>query len=637
MRLEQWTKAREAAFKGMELDPLNSANVLKLAVCYENEKQFIKAHDWYARGICFVPAMDRTPDQLAKLERLAELAKDQEENVVRKDPFDILPLELLIKIMQYHSAEQPYWSPPVILRCTWVSQRWRNTMIGCSDFWNTLMIPGRELKDTTKAYHEKREAWIKRSGGKFHTMDIGEWGSLSVTLAGKIPKTYNTYFAKVKDLRLGFADNRALFRFAKRFPRKCGALQHLTIEGGDMLTAKYRDDYRENELHCGFLNLTSYSTLKSLNIKSIDLSERDIPDAELDDHYFGRLRTAKQHHDVYPDLTRLTVTGSIFNVFAEDLDPDAHPDTKVDRWMACPLHRTLLGADRLQYLKVICDDAELFEYEAGRTRRQTVSRKKITRTDLHAITLPPPVIFAVDISAPNVKSLDYAFPLMGHERSAYERTSRPVSERLPLIPAILDSPVVIDNMAQLIHLGFECCSRDTLPRFEEWLSRVPNLVSLSLHGVVETSPMVPIYSYQVQPDPPYPDNRVDVCVLDSLIKFSEQLPKLTDVQLIDCETPDDRLLEFVKMRQDSPTVTPLTRLFLHGRKQTRPSPATHVWLHKAIPRAREDDGRWSKGFSHSTGFGTFRPEEDHCDCHDDGSILSIGGSYEYRRRYSDEE
>lgn len=187
-------------------------------------------------------------------------------------------------------------------------------------------------------------------------------------------------------------------------------------------------------------------------------------------------------------------------------------------------------------------------------------------------------------------------------------------------------------MAQLTHLGFECCSRDTLPRLEEWLSRVPNLVSLSLHGVVEIAPMVSIYSNQTPPDPPYPNNRVDVCILESLIKYSELLPKLKNLQLRNCETPDDRLSEFVKMRQVSTTVTALTRLSLHGRRQTRPSPATHIWLHKAIPAVRSPYGRYTGGFSHTTGASA---GEDYCDCNDDQSIIYPRAAY--RSRWEDEE
>ena len=66
-------------FKAVELDPLNPPNVLRLATCYEHEKQFIKAYDWYSRGICFIPSMDCLPSQREKLKCLAELSKDQKD------------------------------------------------------------------------------------------------------------------------------------------------------------------------------------------------------------------------------------------------------------------------------------------------------------------------------------------------------------------------------------------------------------------------------------------------------------------------------------------------------------------------------------------------------------------------------
>jgi hypothetical protein len=99
-----------------------------MATCYKHEKQFIKAHTWYSRGIRFIPSMERLSSQREKLKCLAELAKDQEDKVVRKVPSDILPLELLIKVMQFGMAESHYWSDSFVLRCAWVSQSWRKTL-----------------------------------------------------------------------------------------------------------------------------------------------------------------------------------------------------------------------------------------------------------------------------------------------------------------------------------------------------------------------------------------------------------------------------------------------------------------------------------------------------------------------------
>lgn len=156
----------------------------------------------------------------------------------------------------------------------------------------------------------------------------------------------------------------------------------------------------------------------------------------------------------------------------------------------------------------------------------------------------------------------------------------------------------IDSLARLTHLGFECCSTDMLPRLEQWVSRVPKLISLSLHG---TTNIVPLEN------PPRPAKRADVFILQALIAHPEWMPNLTDFQLTHCAVSDYQLTQFVHMRRVSPDMTPLTRLSMCSQKQLLPE--SHTYLHQAVIKR---DGSGS-GFSYTTrdrgGAG-----EDRCDC-----------------------
>jgi hypothetical protein len=220
---------------------------------------------------------------------------------------------------------------------------------------------------------------------------------------------------------------------------------------------------------------------------------------------------------------------------------------------------------------------------------------------LRKLILPPPTVFTISVYAPNVESLDFAFPNDNWEnlltRSDYDK--RPIEERLPLIPEIKDSPVDINNMARITHLGLECCSTDTIPRLEQWLSRLPNLVSLSIHGMQT-------YSTLAHRVPLLPD-RVDEYIVHVLAAHPEWNPRLTDLRLVDCKVPDDQLTHLVHVRRMSPYLTPLTRVSICGHHQS--TPEAHTWMHEAVTKP---DGLGS-GYSRRESVGNAR-DLDRCDC-----------------------
>jgi tetratricopeptide (TPR) repeat protein len=118
MRTGRWEEACVASLKAVELDPLQSSAALRLATCYEKERQYVKAYDWLQRGISLIPSVEREQAQLEKLAWLRRHAEDAKSNVRRVDP-SLLPKELFTIVMQYGLLEDRHF----VLKSTWVSKR----------------------------------------------------------------------------------------------------------------------------------------------------------------------------------------------------------------------------------------------------------------------------------------------------------------------------------------------------------------------------------------------------------------------------------------------------------------------------------------------------------------------------------
>jgi hypothetical protein len=100
MRTEDWAKAEEPALEAARLDPSSSSSLVRLSLCYENQREYVKAYDSLRKGMALMPPSEKR-SLGPKLNRLREQADDMAANVVRKDPFVVLPHELVLRIMQF--------------------------------------------------------------------------------------------------------------------------------------------------------------------------------------------------------------------------------------------------------------------------------------------------------------------------------------------------------------------------------------------------------------------------------------------------------------------------------------------------------------------------------------------------------
>jgi hypothetical protein len=75
MGTEDWPNARDAATSAVELEPLQPLSLIRLSICYDNQREYVKAYDTLRKGVGLLPPADREPYK-AKLEHLQEQRND---------------------------------------------------------------------------------------------------------------------------------------------------------------------------------------------------------------------------------------------------------------------------------------------------------------------------------------------------------------------------------------------------------------------------------------------------------------------------------------------------------------------------------------------------------------------------------
>jgi hypothetical protein len=607
MESQQWTKARQVSIKAINLEPFSAHAALRLSTSYEMEEDYTMALEWLQHAMSLLHPSERvsyrhrseelrhrsvgdgerlTEQQTgrpADFERQVEplrsnhvrqLRPQPERNEIRAVPGDLLsrlPLELIITISKFGLADDRHF----VLRLSWVCKTWRAILVNqCPELWGCLSLSWDELR--TNDFRTKHEAWITRSQGRFHMIDF--WCE-NLSVIAKIPKAYTPYMAATKRLRLDVLDSTILGRFCKRFQGLFHAVESLHINS-------YRGQYgvwlaasTVASLHCGLLGGQSLQSLREMVIQNVDCFDWHNMDRGKDGHFNGRCSTIPPAREIYPRLTSLTVSNAFFDVFEADLE-DNEDGSVASRRTSCVLHRTLSSAaSALENLKVICPPGmaappgslePITATPRGMMRPQRVSKKRIQLPHLRTIVIPPPAVWAIDMLAPKVESLDFVLSGLS-TRGWYER--RPIEARAPLIPNIHDSPLDVNDFTRLTSLGLSFCSTDTAPSLQAWLSRVTNITKLTLRG----SRQEPAALDDSQDEP-----LVNMCVGQVLLQDPAWVPSLTELDLINCDVPDNLLFDYVKLRRESVTLSPLSKLVVRNRSSTQMSAETRAWLQEAV-------------------------------------------------------
>lgn len=260
MTREDWQNATDAALTVVTLDPLQPLSLLRLATCYEERGDHIKAHDYLERAVTLLPVMERSPHR-ARLSRLEILSRLQ-----KADPIRVLPLEVFIDVMKHGLKHDPLF----VLKASWTSRGWRETLNNsCPELWGTMSFPhvyyGGEQK-----LEEMARVWIQRSRGRLHTIALDTYG---IDLFKRNAESYYPLFAFAKRFRLkdGEPDIREM---ANAFDGACENLEHL------VLTAYERDE-RASEgppfrnLDCGFPKVSTPEKIQSIRLTNIDFRQPD--------------------------------------------------------------------------------------------------------------------------------------------------------------------------------------------------------------------------------------------------------------------------------------------------------------------------------------------------------------------------
>lgn len=506
------------------MDPVSASSIFRPVDCFTNEKDFVNAFAWMKRAVSLSVLSERAQykDRLLRLAKQVAYMKD---NAFRKDPFDTLPLEVIVSIIK-----QATRSDRDLLRYTWVNQRWRKTINGCKELYGTFNLKGSVGKQH-KSDEPRLKTWVQRSGGEFQTLNIE---GLSLTGITKLSYMYMPPFQSANTLKIYVKDNKILRRLIDKVSNRCQNLTHAEISTDDRMgwepepltSVPYAID-------CDFAPPTHRTRLQSIIVRNVDYrASRRAPFRNM----FDKTQLPKDRKPVsFPALTSLVVEGCRFDTdpaFLPEsavLDKDGYSERKMKRkGYPCPLNLALHGAPNLESLKMLCRFAPTIGVD------HAMDEELVNLPNLKTAVLPSPALRRLNIFAPELESLSFVFmdkdELRKHE--AYG-LSPP-----PLVPAIEDSPVSPDRIAHLTSFEVMACSSDTITSLDEWLCRMPNLERLAVTCAAArgSNRRVP------------PQERLDLSLLDNLIKYAFS-PRLEELHLDGVAASPAKIIQYIDKRK----------------------------------------------------------------------------------------
>ncbi|KAJ9111021.1 hypothetical protein QFC22_006617 [Naganishia vaughanmartiniae] len=538
---EKWSEARIAALAAVQLDPLCVTLLYRLSTCYEQERDYVHAYDYFRRATSLLP-IDQRAEHKAKFLRLKEQSDDIKSNIIRRDPLEALPLEIVIAICKIGLEGDRNF----VLKATWVNGHWRDVLNHhCPELWGTMVFKTNEVKD--HSFDDKRAAWIARSSGKFH---IIIFESMMKSYADKVPKACFPLFKHVKKLDVNAGHGgEVLERILYKFKHSCDELEDLRILGGWFPgEASYIRSERGHvpapypDLHCGFVNGTATKNIRKMDLECINF--------HIDGYLTPYTRTpivVDRITDSYPALKRLSVVDC-------KLDETKVVDvTAAGEGVLKPrkdaLHRALRGAPNLEYLKVSDDKQQeaLFPFGAP-----SVAGESIPMPHLRKAIIPPPSAKYIDIESSELTVLSFETEF----GSRYARR--------PLVPMIEASPIGQGGtaaLARLKYVGFHCSASDDIDRFNEWLPYLKGVRVLVIRGAelaMSNGGNTPPTARE-----PGKIQLAQLHIVQTLVDNPEWCPRLKHLQLSFCYIPEKQLAMYIRQRGESSDCTSLGQLTLH--------------------------------------------------------------------------
>lgn len=536
MQAEDWSRAREAAVRAAELDPLCPNVLFRLSACYGQEKDFVNAHLYCERALALLSPQERIA-HLEKFKRLQEQSKDVLDNVYREDPFDVLPLEVLLNILQFALEKDPY----AALRASWVNRRWRNTINhNCPELWKIWTVSHTSLLSGKS--ERKQAVWLERSGGHFDTLQLRD---ISLSAASKVGKRMLQNVKAVRRVDLRARDRDALARLVRRIPADTFEQVESVSIALKSSGSRHRGGYMWQD--SSFYSVTCGLSLDNEKLRDIELENLNfVPSHRRPDWnavYPPRRRMPTPEVVSYPALSRLIVRDCAFD---DDYAQTIIADGTVQEFQADVLHTLLRGASNLESLDVA------IYWDPRRSARPAMAMP-ITLPLLRSCRLPPPSCWSIDIVAPNLECL--AFTL---ESKILWGGSLPEDhEGRPLIPLPQSYPLT-DNLFTLKSFDVLCGKDDDISRFRAWIPRLQSAESVTIRDLGNW---------------PYPEkhpwrnripsvSRVATAAIGFLNDNPLSCPKMQSLELESCFTPGKVLVSWIRQRRSLTGCAAIERLIL---------------------------------------------------------------------------
>ncbi|KAJ9118406.1 hypothetical protein QFC24_006235 [Naganishia onofrii] len=536
MQSGRWTEARQTLCQA----PLNPQLLFRLTTCYEQERDYIKAYNTMERAIQLTPDDERSP-HAAHLKRLAEQARDMKENIFRGDPFEMLPLEVIINMMRMGQNMKDDF----VLKSSWVSQKWRETLTQhCPELWRTVIITTTDSKN--KAALSKAQTWRYRAGTQRNSVIFRDF---NVSALEQLPSRFRNYVKDAKHLTISVTEEAVLERFAEKYRTSITYLESLTIK----VATSWRKTYgiersRAERLHMSHENDLCFDVisrhlrykLQSIEIHDVSFVRRRWPaDSPVDRLY---IREIDSYEAWYPVLKRLTVHHCAFdNVYNASLFVGNKTQPALLKYQCDPLHRALRGAPDLEHLVV----KPTWRHD-GKPAMPGLGQR-IELSQLRTAVLPPPSLWFIDIIAPKLTSLRFMRP---EGFSAYAFDLFDESRQTPLIPRLQDSPILVETVPKLEHVEFACYEIDTKSGLEEWLPLLSSARTLTIRSIGGNA-----WPATTSTPPDDPDQRAAVTVVQILIDHPEWCPNLQEVNLEKCFATGDSLVQLIRTRNGQHTAS----------------------------------------------------------------------------------
>lgn len=451
-------------------------------------------------------------------------SREEEYKGIRLDPIQHLSMDIVELVMQHGLSGDDYFA----LKCTWVSQSWRQTLQNMPSLWHVYTYNA----GATRTAQPKRQAWAQHADNHFR--EIRLLHADTKTAMNKINNTWKPYLKSMDTLKLEGTtmNNPDVVQHFAQLHSKSYNVTSLYLHSFN------RQKFRKAELDLGLLTSENRATIRELHLSGVSFNSYEPPTEEADASEWTALRHLSLTQCLIIPSRKKVATGN-----SHEIEHVAQQDQ---------LHSVLRRALNLENLVVAVN---VLMISSAVSHPTTYSQSMTVLGHLHTLRIPPPCFWSIDIITPNVRHLAFTF---GHNpiRTRFSQQDRSLQSGLvPLLTSF--APTGID-VGKLVSVEFMINGGDTKDTLLDWLQGMKNVQKLTVVSVKlssgTASQLSPHFSLEeskleelnVGSDQANTANRH----LISLLSEDPSLcPKLQELHLADMYTPEEPLLAWIQARK----------------------------------------------------------------------------------------